>query len=49
MYADSEEDKQNISVVSAGKGAEHTRIGILNFPITICMKKCKLKQAGRAV
>ena len=31
MYADSEEDMKTISVVSAGKGAEHTRIGILNF------------------
>ncbi len=48
MYADSEEDKQNISVVSAGKGAEHTRIGILNFSYyDMHRKKCKLKQAGR--
>ena len=48
MYADSEEDKQSISVVSAGKGAEHTRIGILNFSYyDMHRKKCKLKQAGR--
>ena len=48
MYADSEEDMKNISVVSAGKGAEHTRIGILNFSYyDQHRKKCKLKQAGR--
>ena len=48
MYADSEEGKRNISVVSAGQGAEHTRIGILNFSYyDLHRKKCKLKQAGR--
>ena len=48
MYADSEEDKRNVSVVSAGEGSEHTRIGILNFSYyDLRRKKCKLKQAGR--
>jgi aldehyde:ferredoxin oxidoreductase len=30
-YAESEEDKRNISVVSAGQAAENTLIGMLNF------------------
>lgn len=48
MYADSEEGKRNVSIVSAGQGAEHTRIGILNFSYyDVRRKKCKLKQAGR--
>ncbi|MCK9217567.1 MAG: aldehyde:ferredoxin oxidoreductase [Firmicutes bacterium] len=48
MYADSEEDKMNVSVVSAGLGAEHTRFGILNFShYDLRRKECKLKQAGR--
>lgn len=48
MYADSEEDKRNISVVSAGLGAENTRFGILNFSYyDLHRKECKLKQAGR--
>ncbi|HOB35182.1 MAG: aldehyde:ferredoxin oxidoreductase [Firmicutes bacterium] len=48
MYADSEEDKRNVSVVSAGVAAEHTRFGILNFSYyDVRRKKCKLKQAGR--
>ncbi|MDD2235449.1 MAG: aldehyde ferredoxin oxidoreductase C-terminal domain-containing protein, partial [Desulfitobacteriaceae bacterium] len=48
MYADSEEDKRNISVVSAGLAAENSRIGLLNFSYyDIRRKKCKMKQAGR--
>jgi len=48
MYADSDEDKRNISVISAGLGAENSRIGILNFSYyDIRRKACKLKQAGR--
>ncbi len=48
MYADAEEDKRNISIISAGQGAEHTRIGILNFSYyDLHRGKCKLKQAGR--
>lgn len=48
MYADSEEDKRNVSVVSAGLAAENSRIGLLNFSYyDLRRKKCKLKQAGR--
>lgn len=48
MYANSEDDKRNVSVVSAGLGAENTRFGILNFSYyDLHRKKCKLKQAGR--
>ncbi len=48
MYADSEEGKKNVSVVSAGSAAEHTRIGMLNFSYyDVRRKKVKLKQAGR--
>ena len=31
LYADDELDKRNIAVVSAGRGAQHTRMGVLNF------------------
>ena len=31
QYADDEKDFVNVSVVSAGKGADHSRIGCLNF------------------
>lgn len=48
MYADSEEDKRNISVVTAGSAAEHTRIGLLNFTFYDTRRKVtRLKQAGR--
>lgn len=48
MFADSEEDKRNVSIVSAGLAAEHTRFGVLNFSYyDVRRKKCKLKQAGR--
>lgn len=48
MYADSEYDKRNISVVSAGKGAENTHIGLLNFSFWDLKRKAlRIKQAGR--
>lgn len=48
MYADSEEDKKNISVVTSGTAAEHTRIGLLNFTFyDVRRKVARLKQAGR--
>ncbi|WP_031513900.1 aldehyde ferredoxin oxidoreductase family protein [Desulfofalx alkaliphila] len=48
MFADNEEDKRNISVVSAGTAAEHTLIGMLNFSFYDARRKAvRLKQAGR--
>lgn len=48
MYADKEEDKQNISVVSAGSGSDHTRIGCLNFSWWDWRRQnTRIKQAGR--
>ncbi|MEW6622487.1 MAG: aldehyde ferredoxin oxidoreductase C-terminal domain-containing protein [Bacillota bacterium] len=48
MYADNEEDKRNVSVVSAGSGAEHTHIGLLNFSFyDVRRKEVRIKQAGR--
>jgi NADH:ubiquinone oxidoreductase subunit E len=48
MYADDELDKKNISVVCAGRGAEHTRMGVLNFSFYDWRKKtARIKQAGR--
>lgn len=47
-YAESEEDKRNISVVSAGQAAENTLIGMLNFSFYDKRRKVqRLKQAGR--
>ncbi len=47
-FAHSESDKKNISVVSAGSGADHTLIGILNFSFYDPHRKVvRLKQAGR--
>lgn len=47
-YAESEEDKRNISVVSAGQAAENTLIGLLNFSFYDKRRKVqRLKQAGR--
>lgn len=47
-YAESEEDKRNISVVSAGQAAENTLIGLLNFSFYDRRRKVqRLKQAGR--
>ncbi len=48
MYAESEDDKRNVAVVSAGRGAEHTRMGVLNFSFYDWRRKVpRLKQAGR--
>ncbi len=48
MYADDEEDKRNVSVVSAGRAAEYTRMGILNFSFYDWRRKVpRIKQAGR--
>ena len=48
MYAKDEADRRNISVVSAGKAAEHSLIGCLNFSLYDLRRKCvRLKQAGR--
>lgn len=48
MYADSPNDKDNISIVSAGKGAEHVLIGCLNFSYFDWRRGgIRLKQAGR--
>ncbi|MBC7323555.1 MAG: aldehyde:ferredoxin oxidoreductase, partial [Acetomicrobium sp.] len=47
-FADSEEDKRNISVVSTGKGAETTNWGCLNMSFYDLRRKTpRLKQAGR--
>ncbi len=48
MYADTEKDKLNISVVSAGTAADHSIIGMLNFSFYDPKRKIvRLKQAGR--
>lgn len=48
MYADSEEDKRNIAVVTSGTAAEHTKMGLLNFTFyDVRRKVARLKQAGR--
>ncbi len=48
MYADSEPDKRNIAVVSAGRAAEYTRLGVLNFSFWDWRRRVpRLKQAGR--
>ncbi len=48
MYADNEADKRNVAVVTAGTGAENTRLGLLNFTFYDPRRKvARLKQAGR--
>lgn len=48
MYAINSDDRDNVSVVSAGRGAEHTLIGCLNFSWFDWRKGgVRLKQAGR--
>ncbi len=48
MYAEDELDKRNISVVSAGRAAEFTRMGVLNFSFYDWRRQvARLKQAGR--
>jgi len=48
MYAENELDMRNVAVVSAGRGAEHTRMGVLNFSFWDWRRRAaRLKQAGR--
>jgi NADH:ubiquinone oxidoreductase subunit E len=48
MYAEDDLDMRNISVVSAGRAATHTRMGVLNFSFWDWRRKvARLKQAGR--
>jgi hypothetical protein len=48
MYAADELDRRNVAVVSAGRGAEHTRMGVLNFSFYDWRRRvARLKQAGR--
>ncbi len=48
MYADSEDDKRNIAVVSTGRAANHVRMGILNFSFYDWRRQVsRIKQAGR--
>ncbi len=48
MYADNEIDKRNISVVSSGSAAIHSRMGILNFSLWDWRRNvARVKQAGR--
>ncbi len=48
MYAAKMTDKQNVSVVSAGSAAEHSRMGCLNFSFWDWRRNAaRVKQAGR--
>ncbi len=48
MYAKDEADRRNVSVVSAGAGSEHTRIGCLNVSwYDVRRGQARVKQAGR--
>jgi aldehyde:ferredoxin oxidoreductase len=48
IFADNEEERKNIGVVSAGSAADHSLIGMLNFSFyDPKRKKIRLKQAGR--
>jgi aldehyde:ferredoxin oxidoreductase len=48
IFADNDNEKKNIGVVSAGSAAEHSLIGMLNFSFyDPKRKKVRLKQAGR--
>jgi aldehyde:ferredoxin oxidoreductase len=48
IFADNDNEKKNIGVVSAGTAAEHSLIGMLNFSFyDPKKKKVRLKQAGR--
>ena len=48
MFADNENEKKSIGVVSTGSAAEHSLIGMLNFSFYDSKrKKVRLKQAGR--
>ncbi len=48
LFAESEKEKIGVSSVTAGTGAEHTRMGCLNFSFyDVRRKKVRMKQAGR--
>ncbi len=48
MYARDEKDLRNVSVVSAGSGADHVLVGCLNFSLwDVRRKGIRVKQAGR--
>jgi aldehyde:ferredoxin oxidoreductase len=48
IFADSDNEKKSIGVVSAGTAADHSLIGMLNFSFYDSKrKKVRLKQAGR--
>jgi aldehyde:ferredoxin oxidoreductase len=48
MFAESDNEKKNIGVVSSGSAAEHSLIGMLNFSFYDPKRKVvRLKQAGR--
>ncbi len=48
IFADNDNEKRNIGVVSSGSAAEHSLIGMLNFSFYDSKrKKVRLKQAGR--
>jgi aldehyde:ferredoxin oxidoreductase len=48
IFADNDNEKKNIGVVSAGSAADHSLIGMLNFSFyDPKRKKVRLKQAGR--
>jgi len=48
IYADSERDKQHVSVVTAGQGADYSRYAALNFSwYDLRRAKVRIKQAGR--
>ncbi len=48
MYAEDRLDRRNISVVAAGRAAESTRMGVLNFSFYDWRRRVpRLKQAGR--
>ncbi|MFO7617336.1 MAG: aldehyde ferredoxin oxidoreductase C-terminal domain-containing protein [Bacteroidales bacterium] len=48
MYAESEDSKQNVSVITTGMAAEHSWLGMINFSFYDKKKdRVRLKQAGR--
>ena len=48
IFADNENEKKNIGIVSTGAAAEHSLMGMLNFSFyDTKRKKIRLKQAGR--
>ena len=48
MYADSEDERRDVSVVAAGSAAEHARMGCLNFSwYDLRRRTIRFKQAGR--